>query len=153
MTDLLAPRVQRQEQLGDDVGELGDATRDEQPLRAAWAYASDPAGTALLMQFMALASQEPVVGNVLGEGGERVRQALLDALSPRWADYGLDSTRFPPAAALFMLSAVARMAHLEQALGTETGHAEAFDLIEKFLDRVEPRSAPPQRKPKGSNNV
>src|SRR5947209_10414610 len=38
-----------------------------QPLRAIWAYASDPSGTALLMQFMALANQHPQIGAVLGE--------------------------------------------------------------------------------------
>ncbi len=123
------------------VGELTDATQSEQPLRAVWAYASDPAGSALLMQFMALANQQPAVGGVIGEGGERVRQALLHVVSARWPDYGLDAAQHPPAAALFILSAVARMAHFEQVLGTTTGHAEAFELVERFLDRVEPRAA------------
>jgi AcrR family transcriptional regulator len=123
------------------VGELTDETVYEQPLRAVWAYASDPAGSALLMQFMALANQQLAVGAVIGEGGERVRQALLDVVSSRWAEYGLDAARHPPAAALFILSAVARMAHFEQALGTTTGHAEAFEIFDRFLDRVEPLAA------------
>lgn len=123
------------------LGELTEATLNEHPLRTVWEYASDPAGSALLTQFMALANQLPEVGAVLGEGGERIRQALLDVVSSRWGDYGLDSARQPPAAALFILSAVARMAHFEQALGTTTGHAEAFTLVEQFLDRVEPQKA------------
>jgi hypothetical protein len=93
------------------------------------------------MQFMALANQQLEVGAVIGEGGERVRQALLDVVSSRWADYGLDAAQHPPDAGLFILSAVARMAQFEQALGTTTGHAEAFALVERFLDRVEPRAA------------
>lgn len=123
------------------IGELADATQYEHPLRAVWAYASDPAGSALLMQFMALANQEPKVKEVIGEGGERVRQALLKVVSSSWSDYGLDAELNPPAAALFVLSAIARMAHFEEAMGTTTGHAEAFELVERFLDRVEPRTA------------
>lgn len=123
------------------IGELSDERPSEHPLRAVWAYASEPAGSALLMQFMALANQQPAVGSVIGEGGERVRRALLDIVSARWAHYGLDPEQHPPAAALFILSAIARMAHFEQALGTTTGHAEAFQIVESFLDRVEPVDA------------
>jgi AcrR family transcriptional regulator len=133
------------------IGELANSAIYDHPLRAVWAYANDRAGSALLMQFIALANQEPAVRAVLGEGGERVRQALLDVLSPRWTGYGLDTDQFPPAAALFVLSAIARMSYFEESLGTTTGHAETFGLVERFLDRVEPcptrNSASPNGKP------
>jgi AcrR family transcriptional regulator len=133
------------------VGEFANSATSDHPLRAVWAYASDPAGSALLMQFMALANQEPAVGAVLGEGGERVRLALLDILSPRWTEYGLDADQFPPAAALFIVSAIARMSYFEELLGTTTSHAETLELVERFLDRVEPwptqSSASPNGKP------
>lgn len=119
---------------------LTGATGAAQPLREVWAYASNSEGTALLMQFVALAGQVPEVANVVGEGGERVRRALEQTLSERWADYGLSDSDLTPGAALFLLSAIPRMMYLEQSLGTSTGHRDALALVEQFLDRVEPRS-------------
>jgi AcrR family transcriptional regulator len=122
------------------IADLTHATDSEQPLRAVWVYASDPTGTALLAQFMALANNLPQLASVIGEGGERVRRALLKALTKKWPEYGLHDTGLTPAAALFLLSAIPRMMHLEEALGTVTGHRDAVALVERFLDRVEPRS-------------
>jgi AcrR family transcriptional regulator len=120
------------------IADLAEAARSDQPLRGAWAYANNPTGTALLMEFMALANHREAVRTVIGEGGERVRQTLLDAVSPRWPDYGLDPNTVPPAATLFLLSCIPRMIHFEKGLGTHTGHTEAIGLVERFLDRVEP---------------
>ena len=55
------------------------------------------------------------------------------------AEYGLDDFELTPGATLFLLSAIPRMMHLEEALGTVTGHADTLTLVERFLDRVEPR--------------
>ncbi|MBX7446924.1 TetR/AcrR family transcriptional regulator [Mycolicibacterium sp. 3033] len=120
------------------IERLTSATDAAQPLREVWAYANNPGGTALLMQFAALAHQVPEVAKVIGEGGERVRQALVQTLSHKWADYGLADTDLTPGAALFLLAAIPRMMFLEQSLGTSTGHQEALALVERFLDRVEP---------------
>jgi AcrR family transcriptional regulator len=72
------------------IDQLTEAAHSDRPLHAIWAYASDPAGSALLLQFMALANAIPEVGSVIGEGGERVRHALVGELSAKWARYGLD---------------------------------------------------------------
>ncbi|MBX7433923.1 TetR family transcriptional regulator [Mycobacterium sp. Y57] len=120
------------------IERLTSVTGAAQPLRAVWAYANSAGGTALLMQFAALAQQVPEVRKVVGEGGERVRQALVQTLSDKWADYGLADTDLTPGAALFLLAAIPRMMFLEQSLGTSTGHQEALALVEHFLDRVEP---------------
>ena len=117
---------------------LEAASRSEHPLRALWEYANNRTGTALLMEFMALANHRPVVGGVIGEGGERVRRAVVDAVSGRWPAYGLDEDELPPPALVFLLGAIPRMVHLEEGLGTFTGHAEAVALVERFLNRVEP---------------
>jgi hypothetical protein len=115
-----------------------NAARSEHPLRALWEYANNRSGTALLMEFMALANHRPGVGDVIGEGGERVRCAVVGAVSGRWPDYGLDEAELAPAALVFLLGAIPRMVHLEEALGTFTGHAETVDLVERFLNRIEP---------------
>lgn len=120
------------------IDRLTEATRSEAPLRAVWQYASNRTGTALLMEFLALANHRSAVRDVIGEGGERVRQALVTAVSARWEGYGLDAEGLPPPAVLFMLSCIPRMVLLEETLGTVTGHAETLALVEKFLDHVEP---------------
>jgi len=123
------------------ITNLTGATDSDQPLRAVWAYANNPTGTALLMQFMALANHLPEIGSVIGEGGERVRKTLLKGLSKKWPDYGLEETDLTPAGLLFLLSAIPRMMHLEDAIGTLTGHSDTVALVERFLDRVEPLSS------------
>jgi len=120
------------------VAELVAATRSDHPLRAVWAYANDRRGSTLLMEFLALANHRPEVRTVLGEGGERVRQALLAAVMARWEADGRDHRGVPAAAALFLLAWIPRMVFLEEALGTLTGHAETLALVERFLDDVEP---------------
>ena len=120
------------------IESLDEASRSRHPLRAVWVYAGSRSGSALFMQFMALAANRPAVGAVIGEGGERVRRALVDAVSARWPTYGLDEDELPPSALVFLLGSIPRMMHLEEALGTFTGHAETVALVERFLDRVEP---------------
>ncbi len=117
---------------------LEAAARSKYPLRAVWEYANNRSGTALLMEFVALANHRPVVGDIIGEGGERVRRAVVEAVTGRWPAYGLDEDELPPPALVFLLGAIPRMVHLEEGLGTFTGHAETLALVERFLNRVEP---------------
>jgi AcrR family transcriptional regulator len=120
------------------IAELGAATRSDHPLRAVWAYANDRRGSTLLMEFLALANHHREVRSVLGEGGERVRQALLSAVMARWESDGRDHRGAPAAAALFLLAWIPRIVLLEETLGTLTGHAETIALVERFLTDVEP---------------
>jgi AcrR family transcriptional regulator len=121
------------------IGHLSEASESDAPLRAVWRYANNRSGTALLMEFLVLANHRSAVRSVIGEGGERVRQTLVATVSAKWKEYGLDEEELPPAAVLFLLSCIPRMTVLEEATGTTTGHAEVTALIERFLDRVEPK--------------
>ena len=110
----------------------------DQPLRAIWEYVSNPTGAALIVEFMALANHRKKIWDELGAGGERVRRAQLDVLSERWREYGISDDDLPPAAMLFMLTAIGRMARLEEAFGTRTGHDEAITIVQRFLGALEP---------------
>lgn len=118
--------------------EVDRAFQGDQPLHELWAYSSDPTGAALIVEFMAAANHRKEIWDKIGEGGERVRRAWLEALSERWQRYGIPESDLPPAALLFMLTAIGRMARLEEAFGTRTGHDEAIALVERFLDSIEP---------------
>ncbi|MBY8862819.1 TetR/AcrR family transcriptional regulator [Nocardia sp. CA2R105] len=123
------------------VERLEHAAAAEQPLRAVWEYANDKDGAALLLEFMALANHRKSIGPVIGRGGERLRRALVAALEPVVARYGPGDNGIPAAAVVFLMSAIPRMIQLEESFGTVTGHAEMIELVEKYLDRVEPREA------------
>jgi AcrR family transcriptional regulator len=123
------------------IEHLTEVAAAQQPLRAVWDYASNRTGTALLLEFMALAKHRKAVAAVIGEGGERVRQALLENLSAKWPSCGLAEADLSPRAALFLMSCIPRMAHLEETFVTETGHAETFELVERLFDGVEPQRA------------
>jgi AcrR family transcriptional regulator len=123
------------------VEQLEEAFQAGQPLRSVWDYASNPTGAALLVEFMALANHRKDIWNQLGEGGERIRRAQLQALNKHWDDYGIAEHDLPPAALLFMLTSIGRMARLEEAFGTRTGHDEAITIVERLLDALEPKPA------------
>jgi AcrR family transcriptional regulator len=127
--------------------EIGRVVESEQPLRAMWAYASNATGAALIVEFMAAANHRKDMWDKLGEGGERVRQAWVDALSPRWERYGIAETDLTLAGLVFILTAIGRMARLEEGFGTRTGHDDAIAIVEQFLDSVEPRKTTRTTKP------
>ena len=121
------------------VERFEEASKADHPLRSVWEYASEATGTALLMEFMALANRRKSIRAVIGEGGERVRRAQLAALSAKPERYRLEED-LPPRAVVFLMSCIPRMVHLEESFGTVIGHAETIALIKRFLDRVEPRA-------------
>jgi AcrR family transcriptional regulator len=121
------------------IDQIVATTQTQQPLRAIWRYASNKTGSTLMMEFMALANHRKTIRNEIGRGGERVRQAQLEVLTARWSDYQLEFDELTPASLLFLMNSIPRMVLLEEAFGTRTGHAETISLINRFLDRVEPR--------------
>jgi AcrR family transcriptional regulator len=123
------------------VDQIASTTQTQQPLRAIWRYASNKTGATLMMEFMALANHRKTIRKEIGRGGERVRQTQLDVLNRRWSDYQLEFDELTPASLLFLINSVPRMMLLEEAFGTRTGHAETVSLVNRFLDRVEPRPA------------
>jgi AcrR family transcriptional regulator len=117
--------------------EIDRLFQSDQPLHAIWDYASNPTGAALLVELMAAANHRKAISAEIGEGGERVRRAQLRALSARHARYAYADIDLPPAALLFMLIAIGRMARLEETFGTRTGHDEAIALVQRLLDTIE----------------
>jgi AcrR family transcriptional regulator len=132
------------------VDRLAEASKTDAPLRSVWEYASDERGSALLMEFLALANHRKAIREAIGEGGERVRQAQLQALTAKWKEYGIDADTFPPPAVIFLISAIPRMLQLEEAVGTRTGHEEVVALVERYLDQLEPRARQRGRRARNS---
>lgn len=109
----------------------------ERPLRALWDWSIDPAGTALLMEFMALANHRKVIRKEFAAHAARFRRIQLEALGPHLEKLGVDLTETPPEAIIVLLVSVSRTLVMERALGIDIGLDETLSLIERHLDQLE----------------
>jgi AcrR family transcriptional regulator len=108
------------------------------PLRAMWESASESRGNRLLLEFMALANHRKRIRSEIAQWAERWRAAQISALTDILAGGGDGVDKLNPAAVSVLMACAGRMLVLEDTLGIETGHPEALELIQRFLDRVEP---------------
>jgi AcrR family transcriptional regulator len=118
---------------------LDGALASSQPLRALWEFSNDHIGTAMSMEFMALANHHEVVKTEIAAYAEQFRQRQATALEGVLEGYGVDVEELPPLALLVLMTSLGQVAVLESALGMTTGHAETNTVVERFLDRYEPR--------------
>ncbi len=107
------------------------------PLRALWEFSIEPAGTALLTEFMALANHRKTIRAEIAEYADRFRRQQVELLTSRLEDYGLDPDDVPTSAVLVLIATVSRGIVMEDLLGQTTGHAETLALIERLLARYE----------------
>ncbi len=108
-----------------------------QPLRALWAASTDPAGTGLLLELMALANHRKAIRSELAAHAEQFRKIQLDALAVELERFGFDPAEVPPVSILLALTSIAQTLVLEESIGMETGLAETAAAVERFLARVE----------------
>lgn len=119
-----------------------------QPLRALWAVSSDQAGTALMMEFMALSNHRKSIRSELAEFAEQFRRNQLESLAGQLEEYGLDADEIPPEVLLVAIAGISRAIVMEESLGMKTGLAETAAFVEKHLDRIEGPAEPVTRKGK-----
>jgi AcrR family transcriptional regulator len=109
-----------------------------QPLRALWQFCLEPAATALLTEFMALANHRKTIREEIAEYSRLFRRKQTEFLTQRMAGSGIEPDEVPPAAILFLIGAVSRGFVDEDLLGVTDGHEETLALVERLLQRYEP---------------
>jgi AcrR family transcriptional regulator len=124
-----------------------EALRSPQLLRELWAFGSWPTGTSLIMEFHALSNHRKSIRGEMAGYAERLRRMQLDALTSRMADYGIDPEEISPLAILVVISSIARIVVMEEALGLTLGHAETREFVERFLSRLDGEPRPIDTKP------
>ena len=108
-----------------------------QPLWALWDLNRDARGTALTMEFVALANHRNAIRAEIAASAEGYRAAQHEGLSRILAGYGVD-TRFPPLVFTVLMSSVSHfMVIEEEALGITTGHAQTVAFVEGLLTQLE----------------
>jgi AcrR family transcriptional regulator len=111
------------------------ALASPEPLRALWEFASDPAGATMTMEFSALANHRKAIRTELAAYAEQFRQLQSEALAALLAKSGIDVEAFPPETLAFVMTAIAQMLVLEEALGLATGHERMREVVEEFIAR------------------
>lgn len=109
-----------------------------QPLWSLWDLSRDPRGTALTMEFTALANHRKAIQAELSASAERYRAGLLEAFRSVLTRYDIDQTAYPPVVCAVLLTSISTFLVIEQAmLGMSTGHAETVTFVEDLIRRLE----------------
>jgi AcrR family transcriptional regulator len=125
------------------------ALASDQPLWALWDYSRDPRGTALTMEFIALANHRKAIRAEIAASAERFRSEQLHGFRRLFEQHDVDVADFPPVVCTVLLSSISRFLGIEhEALGMSSGHAETVAFVEGFIRRLEgSRSAVPADEP------
>jgi TetR/AcrR family transcriptional regulator len=138
MDDLFLEVFRRRAQEG--IERQTRALASEHPLRALWEYSIDPRGTALTMEFIALANHRKVIRAEIGRYAEQFRAQQIEAfttlLSPE-SGVGLNPEGLSPAVVSVLMTSLSRVLVMEQALGMSGGHAETAEFVENLLRQLE----------------
>lgn len=108
-----------------------------QPLWALWRFSTDPAATAITMEFIALANHRKALKAEIAYYAERFRQEQQKSLSTVLQRYGIAPAEVPPLVWSVLMTSVSRVLVIEQALGMSAGHAETVEFVERYLHRLE----------------
>ena len=109
-----------------------------QPLRALWAFSTDPAGATLTTEFAALSNHRKAIRSEVAAYASQFRQLQTEALTTILAGYGVDPKSLPPAAVPVLITSLSQVLVLEDALGVPDGHDETLALVERLISRFEP---------------
>jgi AcrR family transcriptional regulator len=125
---------------------LQEGLSSDQPLWGFWELIHDRSGSALTMEFIALANHRKAIKSEIADYSRKFRQAQLTALSRVLESYGVRPERWPPASVILILSGISRFLLIEEAFDVHVGHAETEAIIERYIRSLEgerrPEAAP-----------
>jgi AcrR family transcriptional regulator len=124
-----------------NVSRLAEALASPEPLRAWWKLASDPRGTALLMDLMAAASHRSALRAEVAELAREVRRMQMETLASILDEYGVDADRFPPALVAAAIQGLALVVVQDKVAGYETAHEQAAAAMARLVATLEDRRA------------
>lgn len=135
MDDLFLEVFRRRAEEGlERQAEVLDSPR---PLHALWEFSTDPAGTALTMEFAALANHRKALRAEIARYGERFRQREIEVISGVLARYGVEQESVPPAVLTVLVRSISLLLVMENVIGMSGGHAETVAFIEEIIRRYE----------------
>jgi len=124
-----------------NVERMRAALTSPEPLRAWWELASDPRGTALLVELTAAANHRAALQAEVAKLARDVRQMQMDTLAAILDDYGIDAEEFPPALVAAAVQGLALVIVEDQVRGFHTAHEDAAAAMTRLVGRLEARRA------------
>jgi len=113
------------------------ALASPQPLWALWALSTESSGTALTVEFAALANHRKTIKADIAGYAETFRRRQLEALTEVLAGYGVAPSQTPYVALVALFNAISQVITMEEDLGVDLGHAELRALVEHHLTELE----------------
>ena len=136
MDDLFIAAFQRREDWYDL--RFSTAAASNRPLHDLWSLGMDAASGKLILEFNAVASHRPAVREIIARSARRDRVIVSGSLSAVFQKYGIHAQECSPKVVAILMAGLARAIATERALGTDDGHAEALDFVDRLLLRFEP---------------
>jgi TetR/AcrR family transcriptional regulator len=109
------------------------------PLRALWEYSIDSRGTALTMEFIALANHRKVIQTEIARYAEQFRVQQVEAITTALerAGINLESSPLSPVVVSVLMTSLSRVLVMEASLGMSAGQAETAEFVENCLRQLE----------------
>lgn len=137
LDDLFVAVLERR--AGPNVERMAEALRSPTPLRAWWDLASDPRGTALLVELMAAANHRPALKAQLGSFAREVRRLQVEILEDLLGEYGIDADDLPPVLVAAAMQGLAFSVVQDKVAGYDTDPDQAIAAMDRLIDRFEAR--------------
>jgi AcrR family transcriptional regulator len=109
----------------------------ENPLRALWAFNSDPESMKLAIEFVALTNHRKLISEESGRHAEQIRALETETLSRVLSDHGVEAKTLPAVCLAVMMSSLPRTMAMEAGFGVSLGHRETLELVEGYLRQFE----------------
>jgi len=136
MDDLFLALYRRRAEQG--LERQARALAGEQPLWALWDLSRDPRGTAVTMEFTALANHRKAIRAEITASAERYRAEQARGIASVFERYEIASDVPVPLVCTVLLTAVSRFLVIEhETLGMSTGHDETVAYVEQLIRSLE----------------
>ncbi len=121
------------------VERMAEALDSAEPLRAWWDLASDPRGTALLVELLAAANHRPPLKAEIAAMAKDVRALQVERLSTLLDEYGLDADVLTPVLVAAAMQGLAFAVVADQAAGYDTHPGDAAEAMDRLVTGLEAR--------------
>jgi TetR/AcrR family transcriptional regulator len=118
------------------------ALKARQPLWALWELSTDAAGTAMTMEFIALANHRKALRTEIARYAEMFRLEQIKALTSAIERYDIPFDDYPPTVLIVLMTGATQVLVQEQTLGMTAGHAETVQFANKWLTILEGERLP-----------
>jgi len=135
MDDLFLAAFRRRAEQG--LAVQAQVLQAPQPLWALWRFSTDPAATAITMEFIALANHRKALKAEIAYYAERFREEQRKALTTILDRYDVAGVKIPPLVWSVLMTSVSRVLVIEQALDMSAGHRETVEIVEDYLRHLE----------------